>query len=64
MSGGKTGIDQELIPMRMLKELAMTKIPQDHPIRDVFLNEKDFLTEEEFLAKLNIWGTLIKQGKS
>ena len=44
-----------MLPMRKLKELALTVIPKEHPLRDVILAEKDFLTVDEYLAKMEVW---------
>jgi hypothetical protein len=53
-----------MLSMRKLKELALTMIPKDHPLRDVLLAEKDYLTVDEFLVKLEVWLTLSEHGKT
>ena len=47
-----------LLSIRPLKEFARTRIPANHPLREVILAERDFLTPVEFLAKLEVWQVL------
>ncbi|MCK4456283.1 MAG: hypothetical protein KAW39_00930 [Thermoplasmata archaeon] len=42
-----------------LKELVSGKFPLDHPLRLVILREKEHLTPEELLAKLQAWLVLL-----
>ena len=53
--------NRKLLSMRKLKDLALTDIPKDHPLRDVFLAEKEYITVEEFLIKLETWLTLMER---
>ena len=57
----KDQAQKKMLCMRKLKEFAATDIPKDHPLRDVLLMEKDFLTPEEFIAKLEIWMHLMDE---
>ena len=50
----------EMLSTRRLKELALAKIPADHPLRDIILAEKEYLTPDEFLAKLEVWLNLME----
>ena len=52
-----------MLPMRKLKELALTEIPKGHPLRDVLLDEKDYLTVDEYLTKMEVWLMLIENGR-
>ncbi len=45
--------------MRRLKELVLARFPEDHPLRQVILAEKDLLTQSEFLAKMEVWAVLL-----
>ncbi len=49
-----------LLPMGSLKELVLSRFPEGHPLRDVILAEKDHLTTQEFLAKMEVWGVLLR----
>ncbi len=44
-----------------LKELVRSRFPIDHPLRDAILAEKDILTPEELLSKLEVWATLLSR---
>lgn len=47
--------------IRRLKKFAMNKLPTNSGLRDVILVEKDELSREEFLAKMDIWLNLFKK---
>lgn len=44
-----------------LKDLVRSKFPADHPLRDAILAEKDVLTPEELLSKLEVWAVLLSR---
>lgn len=44
-----------------LKDLVRSKFPVDHPLRDAILAEKDVLTSEELLSKLEVWAILLSR---
>jgi hypothetical protein len=46
--------------LRQIKQLASEKLPKDWPLREVLLQEKEEISPEEFLAKLQIWLTLLR----
>lgn len=46
---------QRLVSLRPLKELVLSDLPQRDVLRDVILSERDELTPQEFLAKLEVW---------
>ncbi len=49
-----------LLPVGSLKELVLSRFPEGHPLRDVILSEKDHLTPQEFLSKMDIWAVLLR----
>ncbi|MEM0358030.1 MAG: hypothetical protein QXL77_06630 [Candidatus Bathyarchaeia archaeon] len=49
------------VDTRPLKRLVIEKFPRDSPLR-VILAERDTLQAEEFLAKLETWLLLLKEG--
>ncbi len=49
-----------LLPVGSLKELVLSRFPEGHPLRAVILSEKDHLTPQEFLAKMEVWGVLLR----
>ncbi len=57
---GPADDSMRLLPVRTLKELVLSRFPEGHPLRDVILAEKDHLTPQEFLAKMEVWGVLLK----
>ncbi|MBI3859498.1 MAG: hypothetical protein HY296_04575 [Thaumarchaeota archaeon] len=44
-----------MVSLRPLKELVLSDLPQRDVLRDVILSERDELTPQEFLAKLEVW---------
>ncbi len=44
-----------------LKELVRSRFPVDHPLRDAILAEKDVVTPEELLSKLEVWAILLSR---
>lgn len=43
-----------------VKALVSSHFPPDHPLRQVILVEKEKLTSEEFLAKMEVWLVLLE----
>jgi hypothetical protein len=48
-----------LLDIRQLKAF-VAKLPRGHPLRELLLLERDWLTASEFLAKAETWMTLVK----
>lgn len=46
---------QQLISLRPLKELVLAELPPKDLLRNILLSERDELTPQEFLAKLEVW---------
>ncbi len=44
-----------------LKGLVLARFPEDHPLREVILAEKDVLTFDELLAKMPVWLVLLNR---
>ena len=44
-----------------LRSFALKNLPPTSPLRDVLLNEREELTSQEFLAKLDIWLLLLRK---
>jgi hypothetical protein len=42
-----------------IKAFVSSHFPSDHPLRQVILAEKEKLTGEEFLAKMDVWLVLL-----
>ncbi len=57
---GRADDSMRLLPVGSLKELVLSRFPEGHPLRDVILAEKDHLTPQEFLAKVDIWAVLLR----
>jgi hypothetical protein len=51
----------KMVNIRKLKEFSFEKLPKYHPLRDVLLMEKDELTAEEFLIKMDVWFKLLRK---
>lgn len=49
------------VRIRPLKEWVLARFPEDHPLREVILAEKDVLTAAEFLAKMEVWTVLLNR---
>ena len=49
-----------MVDIRSLKSLVSKEFSKDSPLREVLLAERDSLETEEFLAKLEIWLTLLR----
>jgi len=43
-----------IVDISRLKEFAL-QLPQDHPLQRVLLVEKDRLTVDEFLSRIDLW---------
>jgi hypothetical protein len=50
------------ISTRRIKSFALSHLPEGHPLRQVILAEKEELTAEEFMAKMEIWVILLDHG--
>jgi hypothetical protein len=42
-----------------IKDFVSKHLPRQHPLREVILLEKDTLTPEEVLAKMEVWMVLL-----
>lgn len=51
----------KMISVRPLKELVLSKFPDDHPLREVILAEKDHIAAEEFVVKMEVWAVLVSR---
>jgi hypothetical protein len=49
------------VDIRPLKDFALVRLPEDHPLRTVLLAERDLLTPREFLAKMETWVILFNR---
>lgn len=54
-------IQERTLPTRRLKDIA-SKLPKEHPLRQVLMVEADEMEQEEFLAKLRTWLRLLSLG--
>lgn len=52
---------KSIVDMKRLKQFASEKLSHQMILRDLILNEKDFMPSTEFLVKLQIWLTLLKR---
>ncbi len=50
-----------LVSTEGLKQLVLARFPEDHPLREVILAERDVLTSEELLAKMPVWLVLLNR---
>ncbi len=50
-----------LVSTEGLKQLVLARFPEDHPLREVILAERDVLTFDEFLAKMPVWLVLLNR---
>ncbi len=57
----RRGCSGEALSIRRLKEFVLAELPEDHPLRAVILAERDILTPEEFLAKMEVWAVLLNR---
>ncbi len=44
-----------------LRSFVLKNLPPTSPLRDVILSEKEELTPQEFLAKLDVWFILLNK---
>jgi hypothetical protein len=51
------------VSLKPLKELVLSDLPQRDLLRDVVLSERDELTPQEFLAKLEVWFAIRRSRK-
>lgn len=54
-------VAERKVCIKPLKEFALEKLPQNSALREVLLSEKDDLTVDGYLAKLNIWLMLLRR---
>jgi hypothetical protein len=52
---GVAGAAARKVTIRALKEFASERLPKGSALRDLLLTEKDELTAEEFLSKMDVW---------
>ena len=50
-----------LVSTERLKQLVLARFPETHPLREVILAERDVLTFEELLAKMEVWLVLLNR---
>ncbi len=50
-----------LVSTEGLKQLVLARFPEDHPLREVIIAERDVLTSEELLAKMPVWLVLLNR---
>ena len=50
-----------VVSIRSLKDLVLERFPEGHPLREVILAERDILTREELIAKLETWLVLFSR---
>lgn len=50
----------KMVNIRSLKQFAFEMLPKGSSLRDLLLTEKDALSAEEFLIKLDVWFKLLK----
>jgi len=49
------------VSIRPLKDLVLGQFPEGHPLREVILAERDTLTRDELVAKLETWLVLFSR---
>jgi hypothetical protein len=54
-------IQERTLPTARLKNIA-SRLPKEHPLRQVLMVEVDQIEQEEFLAKLRTWLRLLTLG--
>lgn len=52
------------IDIRRIRRFAQERLPIDSPLRDVLLAEKDELSIQDFLAKMDVWLKLLRREAS
>ncbi len=57
----RRGRAHRLVSTEGLKQMVLARFPEDHPLRQVILAERDVLTSEEFLAKMPVWLVLLNR---
>ena len=50
-----------VVSIRSLKDLVLERFPEGHPLREVILAERDALSPNEFVAKLETWAFLLSR---
>ena len=51
----------KFVSIRPLKDLVLARFPEGHPLREVILAERDALSPNEFVAKLETWAFLLSR---
>ena len=49
------------VDIRSLKELAMRIMPKESVLRDIIPGDKDELSAEEYIAKVDVWLRLLRR---
>ncbi len=57
----RRGSAHRFVSTEGLKQLVLARFPEDHPLREVILAERDVLTSEELLAKMPVWLVLLNR---
>lgn len=60
-SAGRRNRTIRSVSTRGIKKFARNHLPPEHPLREVLMAERDTLTPEEFLAKMDVWLVLINR---
>jgi len=55
------GPQVRFVSIRPLKDLVLAHFPEGHPLREVILAERDALSPNEFVAKLETWAFLLNR---
>ena len=55
------GPHRRFVSIRPLKDLVLARFPEGHPLREVILAERDALSPNEFVAKLETWAFLLNR---
>lgn len=53
---------EETVDIRQLKQYVLAHLPEDAPLFQILLNEKDELTLNEYMIKAEIWWKLLDKG--
>lgn len=48
------------VSITALKRFAEERLPRESPLREVLITERDELSPEEFIAKLDVWLRLLR----
>jgi len=61
VGGERRSRAHRLVSTEGLKQLVLARFPEDHPLREVILAERDVLTSDELLAKMPLWFILLNR---